>query len=131
MKHYITLCILLFTAINVQAQDIMRPITFSGVFTITELLGENVTERKITLKIDKRTRSIKGNTGCNEYMTDYIQNQNTLQFSYIANTKKPCEHSQIEERYFENLATVNSFVINGKEIVLLRDEEEVLKGISK
>lgn len=131
MKHVLTLILFIAGFTMSQAQLSQTPMTFTGDFMITNVAGEDVTETPLSLTIDNKKRSINGSTGCNNYMTDYANRGTTLQFSYIASTKRACPHDDIEQLYYDNLSQVTSFLKKGDTITLYRDSDAIITGISK
>jgi heat shock protein HslJ len=103
----------------------------SGVFTINELGGKNVSDQSMTLSLDPETAAMQGASSCNKLFGKYYAEGDSVSFTGMGSTKMYCEGKMDTEKdYMQALQAVNKFKIKGSTIQLLKDST-VLLTISK
>lgn len=132
MKLLLPLLFLLASSQMLTAQNLrMSQKSFSGSYTISTVFGEDLSSHKMTLKVDTKTGNIKGNTGCNEYLTGYNTLKNKLKFSLIAITKMKCDHKAQEDTYLEALRETTSYTLENNILTLYNKDEELVTATSR
>ncbi len=90
---------------------------------LDELDGELVNRSMVdsyTLQFDTSKGSAFGKADCNKYFSSYaIEDKNSISFSTIGMTKMMCENPKNENNYFSTLKSINGFLINNNELMLL------------
>lgn len=66
-------------------------------YTIILINDLNVESEGLTMNFDKSTNNVSGNAGCNEYFSNFEQNNKNILFSKVGATKKYCQDSQIRD----------------------------------
>ncbi len=75
-----------------------------------------------TLIFDTKKGSVFGRGDSNRYFASYtMENKNSIKFSAFGSTKMACEGQATETKFFSMLKSVNGFIINDGELMLLSD----------
>ena len=99
----------------------------SGVFTIDQLGGKNVSDQSMTLSLDPETAAMQGSSSCNKLFGTYYAEGDTVSFTGIGSTKMYCEGKMDTEKDFmQALQAANKFKLNGNKVTLLKDNTVLL-----
>jgi heat shock protein HslJ len=88
-------------------------------WSLTELSGKPVKEKKAYIKFGKNDNRITGNTGCNDFIGRYrLTNIHRSVVSDLVATQKMCMNMNIEKRLLDALKSVDSYVIRNDTLIL-------------
>lgn len=78
--------------------------------------------------LEKGTGKANGSGGCNSFFGSFTQNDDNIDISNIASTKKYCvELQELENAYFAALDAANRYSLKGKELLLFKDDTQLAK----
>jgi heat shock protein HslJ len=78
--------------------------------------------------LEKSTGKTNGSGGCNSFFGSYTRSDDKLDISNIASTKKYCvELQELENAFFAALDAANRYMVNGKELLLFKDDTQLAK----
>ena len=93
---------------------------------------EEIITTKAFLRFDKGKGSAGGNGSCNSFGSSATVKGNQVSFKNIFSTKMYCESvQQIENQFFNKLATANKFEIKKKKLILYNDKEKLLEFMAE
>lgn len=99
----------------------------SGTFDIVSIEGKKVTGSKITMNIDLDENRVSGNTGCNTYGADFIENERSIKMGYSRVTKRFCKgRMELEHKFLRNLKEVQTYSYDGQNLQLQTYDGETL-----
>ena len=80
-------------------------------YYVNTLMGENIEDKNITLKLNSEENRISGFSGCNSYFGDYNLTKTTIDIQNLAATKKFCsETMQLERTYLDALRKAQGLI---------------------
>lgn len=78
--------------------------------------------------LEKSTGKANGSGGCNSFFGSFTRNDDNIDISNIASTKKFCvEMQELENAYFAALDAANRYTLKGKELVLFKDNTQLVQ----
>ena len=84
--------------------------------------------QKTFIKLDATKNSAGGNGGCNSFGSNYIVNEQQLDFKNIFSTKMFCEQFQSQENnFFKQLELVNRYDVKDGKLLCTKDNELLLE----
>lgn len=90
---------------------------------VNKLAGKEVNkvlDESFTLMFDVNRGAAYGIGSCNKYFSSYtLEGKNVVKFSSIGSTRMSCQDSVTETKYLEILKTVDGFIIDDSELMLL------------
>jgi len=86
--------------------------------------GTDSSERPV-IEINSKENHVTGNTGCNSMNGKVVVENNQIEFSNMAITKKFCENS-IEQDFLISLGMANNFKIEKMKLFLYQDDEQIM-----
>ncbi len=103
--------------------------SLSGNYTITTLEEKSVA-LNLSIQFDSETKKVSGFSGCNQFFGNYKVEGNTISFSPLGSTKMFCqdEKNDIETKLMTALGNVNSYEIEGKQLLLKNDNQLLILG---
>lgn len=91
-----------------------------------------VIETKAFIHFDQQKSSAGGNGSCNSFGSNFIINNNEVNFKNIFFTKMYCEAvQQIENDFLKRLKNANRFEIKGHALFLYHDKEKLLEFLAE
>ena len=82
-------------------------------FKVTQLGGEDFSDKEISFKIDRDKNNLTGNAGCNSFGTDFTINNDSISLGNTRVTRKYCEGKmETEHRFLRDLNQVATFLID-------------------
>ncbi|MFK7832438.1 MAG: META domain-containing protein [Winogradskyella sp.] len=107
--------------------------TLSGTYYITQLGNADVSSNKLVMTFDETTNKVSGFAGCNTFFGSYKIENNTLNFSDIAASKKLCLQDvfSVETQFFKSLKSVNAFAIVDNAISFSENDTILFNGSKK
>ena len=94
----------------------------SQEYIITQLGDKEISNSKLTIKVDSKSSTLSGYSGCNSYSFNYKLNDGTLDLGFGRATKMYCEDTmELEELFFQKAASVTQFE-NSTETLHLKDK---------
>lgn len=117
---------------NIEVPIVSEPVLPGTSWILSSLNGNlPATEIPITLQFGA-DGTASGSDGCNRYMTQFAESENTLTFSPIAGTMMACEEPAGSQAaaYTQALASVTNFAKGSRDLVLFAGNEIVLTFIA-
>ena len=100
----------------------------NGKWILTKINGVNVNTNRAFIRFEEDKDRFGGNGGCNGMGGDLSVNGSTIDMSQIISTKMYCEGtSEIENKFFNELESVNRFEIKGKTLLLYNGRRMALE----
>lgn len=102
-------------------------------YEITQMGNRDISDSKLTLKVNPENSTISGFSGCNNYTYSYKLDNKILDLGYARATKMYCDDSmELENLFFQKMASVTQFE-NSKEALHLKNKqgEIVIKAKKK
>lgn len=121
---YLTLLLvtILFSCKSGKESNSMKALE-SGTFQVTTINGQQLSTDDVTIQIDLEEHRISGDTGCNTFGADFIEDGIFITMSYARVTKQYCKDKMKLERLFlHNLGEVTSYIYNGQKLRLQSQE---------
>ena len=82
-------------------------------------------EQRPMIEINSKEDKVTGNTGCNSMNGKVVVENNQIEFSNMAVTKKFCENS-IEQDFLIALGMANNYKIEKLKLYLFQDDEQIM-----
>lgn len=93
-----------------------------------ELIEEGAAMRLPNLSLNSVRKTVSGNDGCNSYSGNYnIPRKGKISFGAIASTEMYCEEDELSGDYYEALARVDEYFVEGNILVLAEGSTPLLK----
>lgn len=102
-------------------------------YNVTQIGEKDVSDSKLTLKVNPENSTISGYSGCNNYSFNYKLNGEDLDMGFASATKMYCDgEMDMENLFFQKAASITQFE-NSKEEINFRnkDGEIVIKAKKK
>ena len=139
MKNIITIVVISFliTACNgsKKVMDETGNVQLSGAYRISSISNNAVSENAPTLNFIELEKSVRGNTGCNDFFGNYTIDHSTLSFNDIGSTEMACEQPimDIENAFLQALQKTGSYDIENSVLTLYskNDRSIILVAIKK
>jgi len=139
MKYFITIIVIAFliTACNgsKKVMDGTGNVQLSGTYRISSISNKAVSENAPTLNFIELEKSVRGNTGCNDFFGNYTIDHSTLSFNDIGSTEMACEQPimDIENAFLQALQKTGSYDIENSVLTLYskNDRSIILVAIKK
>ena len=87
--------------------------------------------KQITLTFNKKEKTINGFSGCNSFNGTFVKTGDLIAISSLNSSKMYCPENKIEKAYLELLSYSNSIKIEGNDLILMKENLELLKFHSK
>lgn len=96
-------------------------------YVVTQIGDREVSESKLTLKVNPENSTISGYSGCNNYSFNYKLNGEELDMGFASATKMYCDgEMDMENLFFQKAASVTQFENSKEEINLKNKDGEVV-----
>ncbi len=101
-------------------------------WVLTSINGEPIPEpqnvRPAYLRLTAEGNIVHGFSGCNQFSGTWQRHETGVSFGALAMTMMACPDAQdIEERFMPELEKINRYEIDGQELILFQDEQELLR----
>ncbi len=110
--------------------DVAGNVHLTGNYTITHLGGSPISENAPTITFVALDKTIRGNTGCNNFFGSYVLDLYALSFSDIGSTEMACEQPimDIENTFLNALRNTGSYDLENSMLTLYAktDRSELL-----
>lgn len=108
-----------------------RQVKIEGIYAINTILESGVTDYKLTIQFNNKTKQVSGFSECNQFFGNYTLNESILTLGPLASTKMMCqgETNTIEAKLLDLLSNVKTFTIKGNVLTLKSDENELVTAI--
>lgn len=105
---------------------------FVTEWKLTRIEGKPINSEKAFIRFDDEKNSAGGNGGCNGFGGDLEKKGNTIKISNVISTKMFCENgSDIENKFFANLDSVNKYEIKNGKLFLMGKNKVLLEFEAK
>lgn len=134
IKWIMSAMILILASCKAQKQNEMTSQALvSQTYTITEINNQDVSDSKLTLKVNTETNTISGFSGCNNYSFNYKLNEGVLDLGYAMATKMYCEGAmKLENLFFKTASSVSQFESSKEQIIFKSKEgDEIIRAKKK
>ena len=115
--------------------DVAGNVQLSGLYRISSVSNKAVSENAPTLNFIELEKSVRGNTGCNDFFGNYTIDHSTLSFNDIGSTEMACEQPimDIENAFLQALRKTGSYDIENSVLTLYskNDRSIILVAIKK
>jgi heat shock protein HslJ len=112
--------------------DTAGRVQLSGTYTITKAGDQNVTGTTTNISFAALDKSVKGNSGCNDYFGNYTLDLYALNFGAIAVTEQYCDEPimKVERAILNALNNTGSYTLENDILTLLskNDRSALLKA---
>jgi heat shock protein HslJ/uncharacterized protein YraI len=111
---------------------VSEPVLTGTAWIMVSLNGQlPATEMPVTLSFGV-DGSVAGFDGCNRYMSNFVENEDTLTFGPVAGTMMACDEPAMTQaaEYQQALAAVTNFTMSSRQLVLFASDEIVLTFIA-
>ncbi len=103
-----------------------------GRYLLTGVAGKSVNSEEIVLEFNPIGNIVRGNTGCNDFSTNYHQDGRTLEFTMPITTRKYCEGKmKTEGEILSSFEEAVKFIRTGNDYIFLSSEDEQLITLTK
>jgi heat shock protein HslJ len=128
LKWMIPALVLILASCKAQKQNEMASQKLvNQKYTITEINNQDVSDSKLTLKVNTENKTISGFSGCNNYSFNYKVNEGVLDLGYAMATKMYCEGAmELENLFFKTTSAASQFERTTEYIVLKSKEGDVI-----
>ena len=139
MKKFITIVViaLLLIACNETKKvvDVAGNVQLGGGERMSSISKKAVSENAPTLNFIELEKTIRGNTGCNNFFGNYTIDHSTLSFNDIGSTEMACEQPimDIENAFLQALRNTGTYDIENSVLTLYSksDRSIILVAIKK
>jgi len=139
MKKFITIVVIAFliTACNGSKKVIDETGNFqlSGAYRISSISNKAVSGNAPTLNFIELEKTIRGNTGCNNFFGNYTIDHSALSFNDISSTEMACEQPimDVENAFLQALRNTGTYDIENSVLTLYSksDRNIILVAIKK
>jgi len=139
MKKFITIVVIALSLIacdeTKKVVDVAGNVQLSGAYRISSISNKAVSENAPTLNFIELEKTIRGNTGCNDFFGNYTIDHSTLSFNGIGSTDMACEQPimDIENAFLQALQKTGSYDIENSVLTLYskNDRSIILVAIKK
>lgn len=139
MKNFITIVVaaLLISACDGTKKTIdgAGNVHLSGAYRISGISNKAVSENAPTLNFIELEKSIRGNTGCNDFFGNYTIDHSALSFNDIGSTEMACEQPimDVENAFLQALRNTGTYDIENSVLTLYskNDRSIILVAIKK
>lgn len=120
--------ILLIVVTGCKVSNESKTFTIPEEWRLSKINGKDVSLPKpITLNFNAAEQKVSGFAGCNQYFGNFTAEKNSLKFSLLGSTKMFCDSMDIETKFLDALAQINSFSTEDNKLVMLTDQQAVLE----
>ncbi|PKA82778.1 heat shock protein HslJ [Ulvibacter sp. MAR_2010_11] len=103
--------------------DVAGSVQLSGTYNVTSIEGKNVAtlaDKKAFITFAALDKTIRGNTGCNDFFGSYTLDLYALSFSGVGSTKMYCEEPVMttERNFMQALNNTGSYGIQENVLTL-------------
>lgn len=128
LKWMISALVLILASCKAQKQNEMASQTLvNQKYTITEINNQDVSDSKLTLKVNIENKTISGFSGCNNYSFNYKVNEGVLDLGYAMATKMYCEGAmELENLFFKTTSSVSQYESTREHLFLKSKEGNVI-----
>lgn len=139
MKNFIAIVVttLLITACDETKKviDVVGNIQLSGGYRVSSISNKAVSQNAPTLNFIELEKTIRGNTGCNNFFGNYTIDHSALSFNDISSTEIACEQAimDVENAFLQALRNTGSYDIENSVLTLYskNDRSIILVAIKK
>lgn len=139
MKNFIAIVVttLLITACDETKKviDVVGNIQLSGGYRVSSISNKAVSQNAPTLNFIELEKTIRGNTGCNNFFGNYTIDHSALSFNDISSTEIACEQAimDVENTFLQALRNTGSYDIENSVLTLYskNDRSIILVAIKK
>ncbi|NND63430.1 MAG: META domain-containing protein [Flavobacteriaceae bacterium] len=100
--------------------DVAGNVQLSGLYKVTSIDNNQISENNPTLNFVALDKSIRGNTGCNNYFGKYNLDLYALSFADIASTEMACDSTimDTENAFMNALNNTGSYDLENSALTL-------------
>ena len=139
MKKFITIVViaLLITACDETKKvvNVTENVQLSGAYRISSISNKAVSENAPFINFIALEKTIRGNTGCNNFFGNYTIDLYALSFNDIGSTEMACEQPimDVENAFLQALRNTGSYDIENSVLTLYskNDQSIILVAIKK
>lgn len=104
-------------------------ISFSETdWQLTKIEGAKIAGDKTVIRFDEEKSRVSGNGGCNAFGGTLTKDSAKIKITQIISTKMAClQGSDIESKFFRNLAAVTKYRLTGGRLQLFAGRKQVLE----